>query len=317
MPLELLTVGALLVVAAGLVIYSLMPRKSDDRDVVKRRLAGGRGVDEVAEIREKAKGQATEALVKKATPMLKKITMPASDAEQSTARMQLASAGYRQPQATMIFLASKTILGVIGLIIAGIVAFSMKQPLTIKVSIAAFGAGMGFMLPTMWLSLAISSRKEKIKHGLPDTLDLLVVSVESGLALDGALKRVGDEMSAVHPELSEEMRIATVEAQMGIPRSEALSNMAQRTGLEEVKGLVSVIVQAEKFGTSVARALRNQAESLRTKRSQAAEERAQKTAVKLMIPLVLFIFPAMGVVLGGPAILKMIEAFKNTPALGG
>jgi tight adherence protein C len=243
--------------------------------------------------------------------------MPTSNEEQSHLRLELASAGFRAPQAQTIFLASKTVLAIIGLIGGLVISFSVAQPMMIRVGIIAFSAGLGFMLPTLCLSMAIRSRREKVRNGLPDCLDLLVVSVESGLALDGAIKRVGDEMNAVHPDLSEEMRIATVESQMGIPRSEALGSMAKRTGVEEVRSLVSVIVQAEKFGTSVARALRNQADALRTKRSQAAEERAQKTAVKLMIPLVLFIFPAMGVVLGGPAILKMIEALKDNPALGG
>lgn len=317
MSMELIMVGVLLVLSAGLVIYSVMPSKREDREIVKRRLAGQTATDSVAEIKTQARSKAREDLVKKATPMLQRLIMPTSAAEATNLRTQLATAGFRQPQAQTIFLASKTLLGVLGLVAGAIVSLSVAQPLTIRIGMMAFGGGLGFMLPTAWLTLAISARKEKVKNGLPDVLDLLVVSVESGLALDAALKRVGDEMAAVHPELSEELRIATVEAQMGIPRSEALQNMARRTGVEEVRGLVSVIVQAEKFGTSVARALRNQADSLRTKRSQAAEERAQKTAVKLMIPLVMFIFPAMGVVLGGPAILKMIEALKDNPALGG
>jgi tight adherence protein C len=183
--------------------------------------------------------------------------------------------------------------------------------------LVAFCAGTGLMLPDLWLSIAASGRRQKIRYGLPDTLDLLVVSVESGLALDAALKRVGEEMIPVHPELSEELRIATMEGQMGLPRAEALDNMARRSGVDELRSLVSVITQAEKFGTSIAKALRNQAESLRTKRRQAAEERAQKTAVKLMIPLVLFIFPAMGVVLAGPAALNVMKALKNNPTLGG
>ena len=178
-------------------------------------------------------------------------------------------------------------------------------------------APIGFLLPDLWLMMSISTRKEAIRHGLPDTLDLMVVSVESGLALDAAIQRVGEEMQTVHPELSEEMRIATAESQMGLPRSECLTRMANRTGVSEVQSLVSILLQAEKFGTSVARALRNQADAIRVKRRQKAEERAQKTAVKLMIPLVIFIFPAMGVVLGGPAMLKMIEALKDNPALGG
>jgi tight adherence protein C len=178
-----------------------------------------------------------------------------------------------------------------------------------------FAAPVGFLLPDLWLSVTVKQRREAMRYGLPDTLDLMVVSVESGLALDAAIQRVGDEMATVHPELSEELRISTAEAQMGVPRSEALSRMSVRTGVPEVQSLVTIVLQAEKFGTSIARALRNQADALRTKRRQQAEERAQKTAVKLMIPLVLFIFPAMGVVLGGPAALKMIEALKNNPTL--
>ncbi len=318
MPTELLMVGVLLMMAAGLIVYSLMPKKqAEDRQIVKRRLAGETGVDEVSEVQKKAKQEARADLVKKATPMLQRLIMPTSDAEQSTLKANLATAGFRQQNAQTLFLAGKTIFAVGGLLMGALIAFTVQQPMTIKLGIVAFGGGLGFTLPSLWLSMAMSARKDKIKNGLPDVLDLLVVSVESGLALDGALKRVGDEMSRVHPDISEELRIATVEGQMGIPRSEALSNMAKRTQIDEVRGLVSVIVQAEKFGTSVARALRNQAETLRTKRSQAAEERAQKTAVKLMIPLVLFIFPAMGVVLGGPAMLKMIEALKDNPALGG
>jgi tight adherence protein C len=119
----------------------------------------------------------------------------------------------------------------------------------------------------------------------------------------------------VHPTLAEELQLVTLESQMGIPRSEALANLAVRTGLDEVRSLTAIINQAERFGTSIAKALRNQSDALRTKRRQAAEERAQKTTVKLMAPLILFIFPAILVVLAGPAALKMIEALGNTPGL--
>jgi tight adherence protein C len=132
--------------------------------------------------------------------------------------------------------------------------------------------------------------------------------VESGLALDAAIQRVGDEMKNVHPLLSEEFQIATVETQMGIPRAEALGNLAARTGVPEMRSLVSIVNQAERFGTSVASALRNQADALRVKRRQAAEEQAQKTTVKLMLPLIMFIFPAIFVVLAGPAALKIMAS---------
>lgn len=312
METSLLTLGILIVVAVGLIAYSLLPRAREERDAVKRRLTGRRGLDEASEIRKQARASAADDLVRRATTVLSKLVMPTTNQEQSHLRMKLASAGYRQAGAQTLFLASKSILALLGLIVAIAIGVAGDMRLPMVLGSAAFGAGVGMMLPDLWLSLATSSRRTKIRYGLPDTLDLLVVSVEAGLALDAALKRVGDEMAAVHPELSEEMRIATMEAQMGLPRGEALENMARRTGVDEVKSLVSVIAQAEKFGTSVAKALRNQAEALRTKRRQQAEERAQKTAVKLMIPLVLFIFPAMFVVLGGPAVINVIRQMKDT-----
>lgn len=316
MDTNLISMIGMVVLAGGLVTYSLWPRKTGEQDTVRRRLAGRRGADEMAEIREQARRSATERIVKRATPMLTKIIMPASDQEQTNLRAKLATAGMRQPYAQTIFLASKSIVAVVFLLLGGLVAWLMGTQLTMVVGAAAFGGGLGMMLPSMWLSAAARSRQQKIRNGLPDCLDLLVVSVEAGLGLDAALKRVGEEMEPVHTEVSEEMRIATMETQMGLPRSEALGNMARRTGLDEVRSLVSVIAQAEKFGTSVAQALRNQAESLRTKRRQKAEEAAQKTAVKLLVPLILFIFPAIFAVLGGPAVINTLRALKDNPTLG-
>ena len=142
-------------------------------------------------------------------------------------------------------------------------------------------------------------------------LDLMVVTVESGLGLDAAIMKVGEDMHNVHPELAEEMMIAVAEGQMGVPRMEALEKMAKRCGVDEVRALVSTVAQAEKFGTSIAKALRTQADSLRIKRRLKAEERAQKTTVKLMAPLILFIFPSIFVVLAGPAAMKLIAAFSK------
>ncbi len=314
---SVIMMAVLAMAAAGLIAYSVMPRKTEERDTVRRRLAGRSSDEDPSTIRDRARQNAAEQLVRRAQPVLSRIIMPTSDQDQTNLRLKLSNAGYRHGAAQTMFLASKTLIAVLGLIIGVVGSISYGASLVMIAGSAAFGAGIGFLLPDLWLSLAAKSRKDKIRYGLPDTLDLLVVSVESGLALDAAFKRVGDEMASVHPELSEELRISTMEAQMGIPRAEALDNMARRTALDEMKSLISVVLQAEKFGTSIARALRNQADSLRTKRRQAAEERAQKTAVKLMIPLVIFIFPAMGIVLGGPAVLKMIEALKDNPALGG
>lgn len=313
MDTNVITLAVLVVFAVALVVYSLLPRKRDDRDVVKRRLWGRRGTDEEAEIRDKARESATNDLVRKATPMLSRIVMPSSDEGQTNLRIKLSNAGFRQAQAQTLFLASKSVLAIVGLIVGAVLGFAEGLQLAMIAGLAALCAGIGLMLPNMWLGIAAGSRKTKVREGLPDTLDLLVVSVEAGLALDAALKRVGEEMAPVHPELSEELRIATMETQMGLRRHEALENMSRRTGLDEMRSLVSVIVQAEKFGTSIAKALRNQADALRIKRRQRAEERAQKTAVKLMIPLVLFIFPAMGVVMVGPAAINVLRAFEENP----
>jgi tight adherence protein C len=312
-----LTLAVLVVLSIGLIVYSFMPRKQEERAMVKRRLWGRRAADDEAEIRDRARQSATDQLVRKATPMLSRLVMPVSDEAQSHLKVKLANAGFRQAQAQTLFLASKSVVAVVGLVLGLVAGLAGGIQATAVAGLAACCAGLGLMLPDFWLRVAGSSRKQKIRHGLPDTLDLLVVSVESGLALDAAFKRVGDEMAPVHPELSEELRIATMETSMGLRRNESLENMARRTGVDEMRSLVSVVVQAEKFGTSIARALRNQADSLRIKRRQAAEEKAQKTAVKLMIPLVLFIFPAIAVVVAGPAAISAMRAWQNNTALGG
>jgi tight adherence protein C len=139
----------------------------------------------------------------------------------------------------------------------------------------------------------------------------MVVAVESGLGLDAAMLRVSDEMGHVHPALAEEFQIAMIETQMGVTRAAALFKMSERCAVQEMRALVAMISQAEKLGTSIAKALRNQAETLRTKRRQKAEERAQKTAVKLLIPLVLFIFPAIFVVVAGPAVIHLVKTFEG------
>ena len=307
--MDMLSIGVLVFLGVGLIIYSVFPRRGEGRDVVKRRLEGRRLVNASEDIGEKAKASATKSLVKKATPMLSKIIMPSSAEEKSQLREKLIQAGYRGSQAQTVFLASKTAVLLLGAIIGVSGGMALGYEAKGIVAFAMFIGGLGFVAPGMWLGAIVKSRQDKIRRGLPDVLDLLVVSVESGLALDSALKRVGEEMSMVHPEVSEEFRIATMETQMGIPRSESLDNMATRVGVDELRSLVSVIAQAERFGTSVAKALRNQGQAMRVKRRQQAEERAQKTAVKLMIPLVLFIFPAMGIVLAGPAGIRLFEAF--------
>jgi len=304
--------GAMAIVSIVLMIYSFWPAASQDEEAIKRRMAGRRSQG-LADLRKQAK----ESVAKRVVDRLSPIAMRSSkDGEQmSKLRRKLANAGLREEGVVTTFLASKIIVAVL-LGLGGIAyAWAKGMPLVSGFGVTTVAAGLGFLAPNLWLSTAVQKRAELVRRGLPDVLDMLVISVESGLGLDSAFQRVGDEMKHVHPALADELQLVTLEGQMGIPRSEALTHLTERANLDEVRSLVAIINQAERFGTSIARALRNQSDALRVKRRQAAEERAQKTTVKLMAPLILFIFPAILVVLAGPAALKMIEALGNTPGL--
>ncbi len=313
--MNLYMLGGLIAVSIVLVVYALWPKGTKEGEAIKRRMTGRKAQDDISAARRKAKDSVAKKVMDTVAPIAVH-PMMTHDAEQmSKLRSRLSTAGYRSESAPTTFLASKTVVAAcVGI---GAVAFCWAKgySLTSGAGIVMIAAGLGFLMPDMWLSSAASKRKDQIRQGLPDTLDMLVISVEAGLGLDAAIQRVGDEMHSVHAILAEELQIVTLEAQMGIPRSEALTNLSLRTGLDEVRSLVAIVNQAERFGTSISRALRNQSDALRVKRRQAAEERAQKTTVKLMAPLILFIFPAILVVLAGPAALKMIEALSNTPGL--
>jgi tight adherence protein C len=309
---DMLILGVLVCASIAMIAYSLWPARRQEEDDVLRRLSGKRmrpdGQGGIANPEAKS---AARQVLEKVAPFAMKPVMPRSDEEMSTLREKLAQAGFRREYASRYFLASKTILGASLAVVSLLIGLGGGYDTKHVFGMAAFVGGIGFMLPNLWLGLARGSRSEKIRNGLPDSLDLLVVSVESGLALDAGIQRVSEEMATVHIELAEELQIAMLETQMGVPRAEALENMARRTGVDEVKALVAIITQAERFGTSVAKALRTQADALRVKRRLKAEERAQKTTVKLMAPLILFIFPSIFVVLLGPAAMKLIATFSR------
>ena len=298
----------LVIISLGLIIYGLLPRKEDKRRKVMDRLqnqahSAARKDSKSAQ----HKASAVKNLLARAAPALSKPSMPQSEEARSNLRLKLANAGFRGQQTPAVFLASKTIMGIV-LALAGLGgAFALRLSGRNILGLTLFAGAVGLMLPNLWLAMAIKSRKEKINHGMPDSLDLMVVTIEAGLGLDAALQRVSDEMKSLHPELAEELIMTTLETQMGLSRSESLHNLALRTDVPEMKSLTAILIQAERFGTSIAQAVRTHADSMRVKRSQQAEERAAKTAVKLIIPLVLFIFPALFVVLAGPAMMKLLE----------
>jgi tight adherence protein C len=174
-----------------------------------------------------------------------------------------------------------------------------------------FGAALllGYLLPDIWLTWRIRARQHRLRLALPDGLDLLVICVEAGLGLDQALARVSQELRFAHPELSEELQVMNLEMRVGKTRLEALRELSQRTGLDDIKALVAMLIQTDRFGTSVAQALRVHSDELRMKRRQRAEEMAAKTTVKMVPVLVFFIFPALMVVILGPAVIAIMRQF--------
>lgn len=233
--------------------------------------------------------------------------MPTSEKERSSARDKLVRAGYRNESAFKIFQGSKVFapLALCAIVLAtGIWRFN---PLFLFL----LAGGIGYLGPDMWLRRQIAARQKKLRRGLPDVLDLMIICVEAGLSLDQATIRTSQELRIAQPELCDEIGVVVLEQAAGKPRADAWKSLADRTGVDSVRNLVSVLVQAEKFGTSIARTLRIHSDTLRTERRQKIEEQAAKTTVKLVFPLVLFIFPSIFVVTLGPAMIKMSEFFKH------
>ena len=228
----------------------------------------------------------------------------------SSARLKFLKAGIRNEKATASFWGAKIFLMICLPVIFTILRFWIFKIMSYQM-IVMFGvlsALLGFYLPDIWLRQKTDKRKEKILNALPDALDLLVVCVESGMGLDSAIYRVAQEMRLNSPELSDELQLMNLELRAGKSRRDALKNLALRTNLEEINSLVTLLIQTDQFGTSMADALRIYSDSYRTQRYQRAEELAAKLPVKLIFPLVIFIFPALFVVLLGPAAISIYNA---------
>jgi tight adherence protein C len=254
-------------------------------------------------------------MLEKASPALSKPLQPTSEAEISKLKMRLTNAGFRGESASSIFLGFKFTGLVVGLFLGGGVMTSLnginRQSMMMSISIA----GVLFYIPEIVVGICGMRRKDSIFLALPDALDLMVVCVEAGLGLDQAMRRVSDEMKRTYPILCEEFSLSNFQMQMGRPRAEVLHDLGMRTGVADLRSLAAVLIQADKFGSSVAQALRTQSDSMRMRRRQLAEEKAAKTAVKLIFPLVIFIFPGIFVVLVGPAAITMVR--QMFPAMGG
>jgi len=241
------------------------------------------------------------------TPLSK--ALPLSPTDVSQTRAWLIQAGYRDARHLTFYFGLRVLFAALGL--GAVVLATGFNSLPLMIGIPAFG----FFIPRFLLKRAMKERQRRIRLALPDALDLTVICVEAGLALDQAMMRVGEDLRPAHPELSAEFHLLTLETRAGKPRVEALKNLAARTGVDDIRSLVATLVQTDRFGTSIAQALRVHSDSLRTERRQRAEEQAAKTTVKMIIPLVLFVLPSLIFVTIGPAIIQLMRVLL--PVTGG
>jgi tight adherence protein C len=235
--------------------------------------------------------------------------VPGEEKEAPRSQLLMARAGYRNPEVIMAIRGLKILIPVVLIGLVFFTGFYRLNPFFILL----LAAIAGYLIPEMWLLWRVSSRQKKLRRGLPDGLDLLVICVEAGLGLDQAFMKVAEELRIAHPELSEELHLVNLEMRIGKTRLEALRELARRTGLEDIKSLVAMLIQTDRFGTSVAQSLRVYSDELRVKRRQRAEEMSAKTSVKMVPALVFFIFPALMVVILGPAVIQLMR--QVVPAL--
>ena len=285
------------VCVALLVVGAAMALAPSGGGVIERRLGELRGIPALSVNDAPAY---SETLVKNLKRLGK--YAPQSPAELGKLKARLVAAGYRGSEALPVFIGVRLgcALFAFGLVSTPI----LGRP---NLLLALGGAALGYLLPAMALGRLARKRQHRIRLSLPDALDLLVVSVEAGLGLDQALQRVGEELAFAHKDLSDELRLVNLELRAGKARPEALRNLAERTGVDDLASLMAMLIQTDKFGTSVAQSLRVHSDTLRTKRRQRAEEAAAKTGVKMVFPLVFCIFPAIWVVTIGPAAIRFVQ----------
>lgn len=256
-----------------------------------------------------------ERLLVKVTTALGPVStfiLPQAELERNNATLKLSRAGFRSPTALQLYYLIKTVLALILPLIVLVSANWLPRIETSSLLVyAMMASGAGIIGPNVVLQRLLERRARALRNGFPDALDLLVVCVESGLGLAAAIQRVAEELEVSHPELAFELLLVNSEIRIGVPRERALRNLADRTGLEDIRGLVALLVQTMRFGTGVADALRVYSAEFRDKRMQLAEEQAAKMGTKLVFPLVLFMFPIFFIVAIGPAVLRIIDAFMK------
>jgi tight adherence protein C len=274
-------------------------------DPIRRRMTRFRGTEALADGR---KAFSIETMLGPVTQYV----LPSEELERSKVIARLSHAGFRAPNALQVFYAIKAVLVIVlpAMVWAALLFFPEQATQTVLLYVMC-AAAVALIGPSYVLDKLVAARMKSLRNGFPDALDLLVVCVESGLGLTQALQRVSDELSVSHPELALELAVVNAEIRAGVDRMKALKNLGDRTGLDDIKGLVSLLVQALKFGTGIADSLRIYSEEFRDKRIQKAEEAAAKIGTKMIFPLVLFLFPGFFVVAIGPAVLRLMDALSN------
>lgn len=233
--------------------------------------------------------------------------LPRSQSEVSVAQQRLVRAGYRSESAIKTFYGSKVLVPLALCALVTITGLNRESPFIVY----AVALGLGFLAPDYWLGRKISARQTAIRRGLPDALDLLVICIEAGQSIDKATARAAEELRDARPQLADELGMVVLEQRAGRPRSEAWRHFSDRCGVDAVRNLVSVLLQSEQFGTSASKTLRTHSDTLRTQRRQKVEEQAAKTTVKLVFPLVFFIFPSLFLVTLGPAMIMITQSFHT------
>jgi len=304
--LFIITLSTFVCISLGLLgIYWLLYRPQSAATERLKRLGGttatsGPSVGSISDVR-----RSSELAERIASPLHR--MLPPSAAEAKKLQKKLMLAGLRSPSAPIKYRAIQLASLVTFPAMVAIVCAFLGRPLNSAVLWILSSFVIGFVLPRYVLKRMILSRQQRVRWGLADALDLMVISIEAGLGLNAAMMKVASELKEVHPDISEEFELANLEIRVGREREEALRNLAERTGVKDLRSLVAMLIQTDRFGTSIARAIRVFSDSLRTKRRQRAEQAAQKAAVKLLFPLACFLFPTLFIAILGPAVLTLID----------
>jgi tight adherence protein C len=313
MTLDTIVLGASTALALALAIsgWAISSARAQRREVLTRRLA----LHPAYVVEEQPQGPGLGRIIAEQLKPIAQLAAPTGEEEKSRLRLRLANAGYRRETALQAFLAAKVILAFVTLLGFLWLNASLVRPLPNAMLLGTIFCAIAFYAPNVWLSGRVTSRQRAVERALPDALDLLVTCVEAGLALDAAVLRVAGELRLAHPVLAEELELTHLEVKAGMPRVDAFRRLAQRTGVDDLKQLAATLTQTEMFGTSIGIALRVQAEGMRVRRMQRAEERAAMVAVKMTMPLVFCILPSLFAVIIGPGVVNIAE--KLLPNMGG